>query len=51
MADIPEEKLVGNASIPPQYIPVSNTKFEVEKFDGKVILACGNVKSWICLSK
>nr|TKS05878.1 hypothetical protein D5086_0000128830 [Populus alba] len=35
MADIPEERLAGNASIPPQYIPVSSTKFEVEKFDGK----------------
>nr|TKR78591.1 hypothetical protein D5086_0000281560 [Populus alba] len=43
MADVPEEKSAGNASIPPQYIPVSNTKFEVEKFDGK-----GNFGMWKC---
>nr|TKS14461.1 hypothetical protein D5086_0000045350 [Populus alba] len=43
MADVPEEKTAGNASIPPQYIPVSNTKFEVEKFDGK-----GNFGMWKC---
>jgi cell division cycle protein 20 (cofactor of APC complex) len=41
MADIPEERSTGNASIPPQYIPVSSTKFEVEKFDGK-----GNFGMW-----
>jgi cell division cycle protein 20 (cofactor of APC complex) len=35
MADIPEERSAGNASIPPQYILISSTKFEVEKFDGK----------------
>ena len=35
MADIPEERLAGNASTPPQYIPVSSTKFEVEKIDRK----------------
>jgi cell division cycle protein 20 (cofactor of APC complex) len=43
MADIPEEKSTGNASIPLQYIPVSSTKFEVEKFDGK-----GNFGMWKC---
>nr|TKR74783.1 hypothetical protein D5086_0000291950 [Populus alba] len=43
MADIPEERSAGNASIPPQYIPVSRTKFEVEKFDGK-----GNFGMWKC---
>jgi len=43
MADIPEEKSAGNVSIPPQYIPVSSTKFEVEKFDGK-----GNFGMWKC---
>jgi len=43
MADIPEEKSAGNASIPPQYILVSSTKFEVEKFDGK-----GNFGMWKC---
>jgi len=29
MADIPEERSAGNASIPPQYIPVLSTKFDV----------------------
>nr|TKS07772.1 hypothetical protein D5086_0000109800 [Populus alba] len=43
MADIPEERLAGNASIPPQYIPVSSTKFEVEEFDRK-----GNFGMWKC---
>ena len=32
-----------SASIPPQYISVSNTKFKVEKFDGK-----GNFSMWKC---
>nr|TKR83588.1 hypothetical protein D5086_0000263590 [Populus alba] len=35
MADVPEEKSAGNASIPPQYIRYRIPKFEVEKFDGK----------------
>jgi len=43
MANIPEERSAGNASIPPQYILVSSTKFEVEKFDGK-----GNFGMWKC---
>jgi cell division cycle protein 20 (cofactor of APC complex) len=43
MADIPEERSAGNASIPPQYIPVLSIKFEVEKFDGK-----GNFGMWKC---
>lgn len=44
MANIPEEeKSAGNASIPSQYIPVSSTKFEVEKFDRK-----GNFGMWKC---
>ncbi|KAJ6698100.1 hypothetical protein OIU79_011606 [Salix purpurea] len=35
MANVPEEKSTGNASIPPLYISIFNTKFEVEKFDRK----------------
>ena len=43
MVDIPKERSARNASIPPQYIPVSSTKFEVEKFGGK-----GNFGMWKC---